>query len=121
MTARTLEGAGISTVVLGSALDILTQAGTPRIVFNDLPLGNPAGKPFDTAMQQRSVDAALALFYAAEEGGALETLPHRWSEQDDWRRNFMEVRPDNQAQLLSLGDENRRQRLENKRLGLFRP
>ena len=72
-------------------------------------------------MQQRSVDAALAFFHAAEEGGALETLPHRWSEQSDWRRNFMEVRPDNQAQLLSLGDENRRQRLENKRLGLFRP
>jgi D-proline reductase (dithiol) PrdB len=121
LTARTLEEAGISTVVLGSALDILTRAGTPRIVFNDLPLGNPAGKPFDTAMQMHSINAALALFYTAEVGGALETLPHRWSQQDDWRHNFLEVRPDNQAQLLTLGDENRRQRSENKRLGLFRP
>ncbi len=121
MTARTLEDAGISTVVLGSALDILEKAGTPRIVFNDLPLGNPVGKPFDRAMQMRSIEAALRLLYSAEVGGTVETLPHRWSQQEDGRRNFLEVRPEHQAQLLSLGEENRKQRLENKRLGLFRP
>ena len=121
MTARALEAAGIATVVLGSAIDILQRAGTPRTVFNDLPLGNPVGKPFDKGMQTDSVDAALRLLYSAEAGGAVDVLPHQWSDRDDWRRNFLEVRPDHRDELLGLGDANRRQRSENKKLGLFRP
>jgi len=121
LTARALESKGIATVVIGSALDILQRAGTPRIVFNDLPLGNPVGIPFDRAMQNQTLAAALGLLYQAQSPGAIQTLPHRWSASDDWRANFMAITPSNRAALLALGDENRRQRQLNRAQGLFRP
>ena len=55
MTARTLEQNGISTIVIGSAWDILERCGTPRVLYNDLPLGNPVGKPFDLQMQTKTM------------------------------------------------------------------
>ena len=45
LTARALEAAGISTVVLGCARDIVEHVGVPRLLFSDFPLGNAAGKP----------------------------------------------------------------------------
>jgi len=121
LTARALEAAGIATVVIGSALDILQRAGTPRIVFNDLPLGNPVGKPFDSTMQNESLSAALNLLYQAQSPGAVQQLPNQWSASEGWRDNFMAITPHNREQLLLLGEESRRQRLLNREQGLFRP
>ena len=55
LTARHLEAAGMPTVILGSALDVVEHCGVPRFLFTDFPLGNPCGKPFDTAMQEAIV------------------------------------------------------------------
>lgn len=107
--------------MIGSALDILQSAGTPRIVFNDLPLGNPVGKPFDRVMQDQTLSAALNLLYQAPGPGAALKLPHQWSESEGWRENFMAITADNRDQLLTMGHENRRQRQHNRDLGLFRP
>ncbi len=52
LVARHLESEGISTVFIGSALDIVEECGVPRFFFVDLPLGNPCGKPWDVSMQQ---------------------------------------------------------------------
>ena len=120
MTARTLEAAGIATVVIGSALDILRTAGTPRVIFNDLPLGNPVGKPFDRDMQHRTVSAAFELLFSAEASGAVKTLPHQWSTRDAWRENFMAVRAEDAATLEALGRATQANRLENKAKGMFR-
>ena len=106
--------------MIGSALDILQQAGTPRIVFNDLPLGNPVGKPFDRVMQDQTLTAALELLYQAQSPSIVRQLPHQWSESESWRENFMAITPFNRELLLSLGDENRRQRQHNREQGLFR-
>ena len=116
-----MESAGIATVVIGSALDILLQAGTPRIVFNDLPLGNPVGKPFDRTMQHRSISAGLDILYSADAPGTLVQMPHRWADDSDWQENFMAVREEDKALLAQLGIENREARRQNKAKGLFRP
>ncbi|MEZ5231807.1 MAG: hypothetical protein R2749_03740 [Acidimicrobiales bacterium] len=46
LVARHLEANGIPTVIVGSARDIVEQAGVARFLFVDFPLGNPMGKPY---------------------------------------------------------------------------
>ena len=40
LAAHCLETAGIATVIMGCAKDIIEHVGVPRLLFNDLPLGN---------------------------------------------------------------------------------
>ena len=47
LAAHCLETAGIATVIMGCAKDIIEHVGVPRLLFNDLPLGNAAGLPDD--------------------------------------------------------------------------
>ena len=51
LTARALEEAGIATVVMGCAKDIVEHVGVPRLLFSDFPLGNAAGRPRDQESQ----------------------------------------------------------------------
>ena len=55
---------------MGCAKDIVEQAGVPRFLFSDFPLGNPAGKPKDTAQ----VVAIARYFAALDDAGDLERL-----------------------------------------------
>ena len=59
LAARHLEAAGIPTVIVGSARDIVEECGVPRFLFVDFPLGNPCGKPWDGEMQYKIVGGAL--------------------------------------------------------------
>ena len=120
LTARTLEAGGISTVVIGSALDIAETCGTPRFVFNDFPLGNPLGKPYDREMQKQTVEIALQLIEEATEAGTVIETPFRWSTDEAWKSNYARVDDDNREELLRLGDANREQRALNRSKGLVR-
>jgi D-proline reductase (dithiol) PrdB len=120
LTARTLEAGGIATVVIGSALDIAEHCGTPRFIFNDLPLGNPLGKPFDKSMQRKSVDLALNLVETASAPGIAISTDFRWSDNEDWKENFGRVDDSNRQALLQMGEENRRRRALNRARGITR-
>ena len=109
LVARHLEANGIPTVVLGSALDIVEHCGVARFAFVDFPLGNPCGKPGDVAMQASIVDSALALFDSAQEPRTTVPLPWRWH-HDEWRERYMQVSPENLAELRRKGDERRAER-----------
>ena len=61
LVANVLEHAGIATVILGCALDIVEHVGAPRLLFSDLPLGNAAGPPHDAAAQDDIAQRSLAL------------------------------------------------------------
>ena len=65
LVARHLEAEGIPTVILGAARDIVETVGVSRFVFSDVPLGNPAGRPFDVASQQLALECALRLLETA--------------------------------------------------------
>ena len=119
MTARALEQAGICTVIIGSALDIVSYCGVPRYVFNDLPLGNPMGKPYDLTMQATSLSLALDLVSAAS-GPVIQRTSHRWAETETWRDNYMRVDETNREALRLAGEQNRQDRLANKAKGLQR-
>jgi len=120
LAARTLEAGGITTVVIGSALDIAEHCGTPRFIFNDLPLGNPLGIPFDRGMQLKSVDSALHLAETASASGAVISSDFRWSDSDDWKVNYARADETNRDELLRMGKENRKRRALNHANGLTR-
>ncbi len=91
LTARHLEANGISTVVMGCARDIVEHAAVARLLFSDFPLGNGAGKPHDTDSQEFTLELALRLLESAV--GAQTTLqsPLRWSEDGEWKLDYLNL------------------------------
>jgi hypothetical protein len=116
LVARLLEANGIPTVILGSAIDIVEHCGVPRFLFSDFPLGNPCGKPWETGMQRAIVSQALEMFDKAEGPRTTEPAPFAWG-SDDWRDQYMKIRPEDLAELKRKGEENRRRREKMKAEG----
>ena len=110
LIARHLEANGISSVVLGSALDIVEHCGVARFAFVDFPLGNPCGKPYDRAMQRQIVEAALALLETATEARTTRRLPYRWSADETWRDRYMAFGAEELAELRQRGEERKAHR-----------
>jgi D-proline reductase (dithiol) PrdB len=88
LVARGLEEAGISTVVMGCAKDIVELAGVPRFLFSDFPLGNGAGKPHDVASQEQTLELALRLLQEAKAPRTTLQSPLRWSDSSDWKQDY---------------------------------
>jgi hypothetical protein len=55
-----LEDRGISTLVAGTALDIMRQVPPPRAVFVDHPVGRTFGPPHDRARNEAVLTRILA-------------------------------------------------------------
>ena len=84
LVARSLEAAGIPTVCVASALDIVEAGKPPRAGFVDYPLGHSCGKPFDSDDQLAIVKATLRLLETASVPGQIVDLERVWS-PPDWR------------------------------------
>ncbi|QDL97831.1 glycine reductase [Rhodopseudomonas palustris] len=91
LVARHLEAAGISTVVIGCAKDIVEHAAVPRFLFSDFPLGNSAGKPHDETSQAFTLDLALRLLESAPAAQTTVQSPLRWSDDHRWKRDYNNV------------------------------
>ncbi len=91
LAARTLEAAGIPTVVMGCAKDIVEWAGVPRFLFSDFPLGNPCGRPNDKASQQATLELALRVLESAPAPRTTVQNPIRWSESADWKLDYNNI------------------------------
>ena len=98
------------TVVLGSAKDIVETVGVARFLFVDFPLGNPAGAPYDRAMQADIARRAVSLFETATAPGQTVRAPVERPGDPDWRSVYNRIRPEDRAALLAEGDR-RRERL----------
>lgn len=88
LASRVLEEAGLITVVLGCAKDIVEHVGVPRFVFSDFPLGNAAGIPGDTLSQQGILEAALKLVETAKEPRTSLQTPYQWPCIKDWKADY---------------------------------
>ncbi len=88
LVARGLEAAGIATVVMGCAKDIVEHAGVPRFLFSDFPLGNAAGKPHDPASQEQTLSLALRLLESAFAPRTTLQSPQRWSDSPAWKLDY---------------------------------
>ena len=86
--AHALEAAGIATVIMGCARDILDHIGVPRMLFSDFPLGNGAGPPHDPGAQLATLRMALMLLATAQEARSIWPSPQIWSGRSDWKRDY---------------------------------
>ena len=102
LIARYLEENNVPTVVMGCARDIVENAGVPRFLWSDFPLGNSAGKPFDVKSQTETLELALSLFEDAQNPGQTLTSPQSWSDDDDWQLDFMNIDKLSDAQVDKL-------------------
>jgi hypothetical protein len=116
LVARHLEQNGIATVVIGCARDIVEECGVPRFLFSDFPLGNPCGRPHDTAMQQRIVGHALDLLESATLPRTTIQTPFVWSDDESWKDRYARVDEAEAERLRALG-ESRRRRQERAKSG----
>jgi hypothetical protein len=89
LVARVLEAGGISTVTFTNARDIAANAGNPRQIFLNYPLGNPAGRPHNANNQRAVLRAGLKLLEEADKPGIIVDLPYVWSENKAWMVQFM--------------------------------
>lgn len=88
LAARTLEAAGITTVVIGCAKDIVEHVGVPRFLFNNLPLGNSAGLPNDKDSQALTIDMALDLACNATFARTTIQTPLSWPDHPKWQEDY---------------------------------
>jgi D-proline reductase (dithiol) PrdB len=116
LVARHLEANGMSTVLLGSARDVVEECGIARFVFTDFPLGNPCGKPWDKEMQHAIVGTALTLLEQAWMPRTTVQTPFRW-DNEAWRDAFLQVDDSNREALRHEGEERRRLQAELKKTG----
>ena len=91
LAARALERAGIATVVMGCAKDIVEHVGVPRLLFSDFPLGNAAGRPRDVASQDLTLELALRVLEAAPAARTTVQSPLRWSDDPDWKLDYCNI------------------------------
>ena len=107
LVARHLEENKISTVVVGSARDIVEECGVARFLFTDFPLGNPCGKPWDKKMQRSIMDMALELLEFAWQPRTTVQAPFIWSEDETWRKVFMQVSEEQREAYKKAGEARR--------------
>jgi len=91
LAARHLEAQGISTVIMGCAKDIVEHCGVPRFLFSDFPLGNSAGRPFDTASQAQTLELALRVLESAHAPRTTVQSPLRWSADAAWKADYLNL------------------------------
>ena len=88
LAAHCLESAGIATVIMGCAKDIIEYVGVPRLLFNDLPLGNAAGLPHDADSQNLVAKLTIDLLAEATAPRTTRPSPLVWSGAPDWKKDY---------------------------------
>ena len=106
LTARALEAAGIPTVVMGCAKDIVEYVGVPRFLFSDFPLGNGAGKPHDTQSQRETLELALRVLETAPAARTTVQSPQVWNESHEWKLDYSNVARVSAEELARLRADN---------------
>lgn len=99
LVARALEAAGVATVVMGAARDIVERCGVPRFLFSDVPLGNAAGLPWDSGSQDITLAAALSLLETAVGPRTTGVNAIAWPGGDGWKRAYMSLEGRSAADL----------------------
>lgn len=105
LLARYLEAAGISTVVMGAAKDIVEYCGVPRLLFSDFPLGNAAAKPNDVVSQDFNFQLALRLLEAAPVPRTTVQSPLRWSDDSAWKLDYSNLDRLSSQEITRLREE----------------
>jgi hypothetical protein len=116
LLARYLEEAGIPTVVMGAAKDIVEYCGVPRFLFSDFPLGNAAARPNDPASQDLNFDLALRLLESAPAPRTTVQSPLVWAQDPTWKLDYYNLENLSEQEVERLRDEAERARVTAREL-----
>jgi hypothetical protein len=117
LVSRHLEAAGIPSVVIGSARDIVEECGVARFLFSDFPLGNPCGPPYDEATQRATLGHALDLLETATLPRTTVQSPFRWSDDSSWKDRYARIDPAEAERLREAGAARRAAQARKKAKG----
>ncbi len=76
--ARTLEAAGLATVMVTPMPFWAERVGVPRTLAVEFPFGHPLGQPHNAAQQMRVIRQALAVLETARLPGTIVHSPETW-------------------------------------------
>ncbi|QWE08838.1 hypothetical protein [Polynucleobacter ibericus] len=116
LLARYLEAAGISTVVMGAAKDIVEYCGVPRFLFSDFPLGNAAAKPNNIPSQDFNFDLALRLLESAPAARTTIQSPLVWSVDPLWKLDYSNLENLSAQEMMRLREEAEQARITAREL-----
>jgi hypothetical protein len=78
--ARTLEAAGLSTILVTMMPFWVEKTGAPRTLAVEYPFGHTLGIPHDVAGQRRIIFQALEVLEQAQSPGVIVHSPEKWSQ-----------------------------------------
>jgi hypothetical protein len=116
LAARMLEENGISTVVMGSAKDIVEYVGVPRFLFSDFPLGNSAGRPRDRQSQAFTLALALDLLAGAPAARTTVQSPLKWGDDPGWKLDYCSIERLSKEELAAKRAEFDRAKTQAKKI-----
>ncbi len=116
LLARYLEGAGIPTIVMGAAKDIVEYCGVPRFLFSDFPLGNAAAKPNDLSSQDLNFELALRLLESAPAPRTTVQSPLIWSTEPAWKLDYSNLERLSSEEISRLREEAEKARITAREL-----
>jgi len=111
LLARYLEGAGIPTVIMGAAKDIVEYCGVPRLLFSDFPLGNAAALPNDEQSQDSNFELALRLLESAPSARTTVQSPLIWASDPSWKLDYSNLERLSAEEIARLRDEAEKARI----------
>ena len=116
LLARYLEAAGISTVLMGAAKDIVEYCGVPRFLFSDFPLGNAVARPNDVTSQDLNFQLALRLLESASAPRTTVQSPLRWSDDPSWKMDYSNLERLSMEEITRLREEAEQARITAREL-----
>ncbi|SFA95389.1 D-proline reductase (dithiol) protein PrdB [Clostridium frigidicarnis] len=75
---RSIEAAGMSTIIVAALPPIAKQQGAPRIAAAHVPIGSNAGEPNNIEMQTAILKDSLQLVVEMKEFGEMKMLPYEY-------------------------------------------
>jgi hypothetical protein len=76
--ARTLEVAGLSTIMVTPMPCWAERVGAPRTLAVEFPFAHTLGQPHDVAQQMQVIRQALAMLETAQSPGTIVHSPETW-------------------------------------------
>lgn len=111
LLARYLEAAGIPTVIMGAAKDIVEYCGVPRLLFSDFPLGNAAALPNNVQSQDSNFELALRLLEGAPAARTTVQSPLVWASDPSWKLDYSNLERLSAEEIARLRDEAEKARI----------
>ncbi len=111
LLARYLEAAGIPTVIMGAAKDIVEYCGVPRLLFSDFPLGNAAALPNNIQSQDSNFELALRLLEGAPAARTTVQSPLVWASDPSWKLDYSNLERLSAEEIKRLRDEAEKARI----------